>query len=76
MHLQEDLSLPDNVDPPPSDGQSNRLRPKQRKMLRFGTNVDLSSEGKWSAQISELNKLPKFLRVSVMVCGVCVCVCV
>lgn len=33
------------------------------KMLRFGTNVDLSDERKWKAQLQELTKLPAFARV-------------
>lgn len=33
------------------------------KMLRFGTNVDLSDERKWKAQLLELMKLPAFARV-------------
>lgn len=32
-------------------------------MLRFGTNVDLSDERKWRAQLQELTKLPAFARV-------------
>ncbi|XP_020706791.2 histone demethylase UTY isoform X2 [Athalia rosae] len=33
------------------------------KMLRFGTNVDLSDERKWRVQLQELMKLPAFARV-------------
>lgn len=33
------------------------------KMLRFGTNVDLSDERKWKTQLQELMKLPAFARV-------------
>lgn len=33
------------------------------KMLKFGTNVDLSDERKWRAQLQELMKLPAFARV-------------
>lgn len=33
------------------------------KTIRFGTNVDLSDEGKWRSQLLELNKLPPFCRV-------------
>ncbi|XP_034943384.1 histone demethylase UTY [Chelonus insularis] len=33
------------------------------KMLRFGTNVDLSDERKWKSQLKELMKLPAFARV-------------
>ncbi|XP_008198630.2 lysine-specific demethylase 6A isoform X3 [Tribolium castaneum] len=35
----------------------------QPKMLKFGTNVDLSDEKKWKAQLQELMKLPAFARV-------------
>ncbi|KAI5711911.1 hypothetical protein M8J75_004200 [Diaphorina citri] len=37
--------------------------PPGTKMLRFGTNVDLSDERKWKAQLQELLKLPAFARV-------------
>ena len=33
------------------------------KMIKFGTNVDLSDERKWKAQLQELTKLPAFARV-------------
>ena len=36
---------------------------KGREILNFGTNVDLSDEEKWTDQLQELNKLPRFLRV-------------
>ncbi|KAJ6650097.1 Lysine-specific demethylase 6A, partial [Pseudolycoriella hygida] len=34
------------------------------KYLKFGTNVDLSDERKWSLQLKELTKLPAFTRVA------------
>lgn len=37
---------------------------RRKKMIRFGTNVDLSDERKWHNQLQELNKLPPFARVS------------
>lgn len=37
--------------------------PAGAKMLRFGTNVDLSDERKWKLQLQELTKLPAFARV-------------
>ncbi|KAL7299718.1 hypothetical protein TKK_0007470 [Trichogramma kaykai] len=37
--------------------------PVGSKMLRFGTNVDLSDERKWKVQLQELTKLPAFARV-------------
>lgn len=39
-------------------------RRRQQRMLRFGTNVDLSDERKWRAQLAELHKLPAFARVA------------
>lgn len=36
---------------------------KAQKMIKFGTNVDLSDEKKWRAQLQELMKLPAFARV-------------
>ncbi|XP_050085894.1 histone demethylase UTY isoform X1 [Anopheles aquasalis] len=47
-------------------GSGNGKRKKcknSNKMLRFGTNVDLSDERKWKAQLQELQKLPPFARV-------------
>ena len=38
-------------------------------MLRFGTNGDLSDTTRWHTQLAEIEKLPKFLRVSVRVCA-------
>jgi hypothetical protein len=33
------------------------------KSIRFGTNVDLSDEKKWSKQLQELAKMPPFMRL-------------
>ncbi|XP_013421535.1 lysine-specific demethylase 6A isoform X1 [Lingula anatina] len=41
-------------------GKGNK---KKFKMLKFGTNVDLSDEKKWRPQLQELTKLPAFTRV-------------
>lgn len=58
-----------------SDSKDSTGGPKKRKnalgvpgkpgakMLRFGTNVDLSDERKWKVQLQELMKLPAFARV-------------
>ncbi|KAJ6223820.1 hypothetical protein RDWZM_002365 [Blomia tropicalis] len=54
-----------------SDSDSNSTFPKfkkQRKFgalkpVKFGTNVDLSDEKIWKAQLQELTKLPSFARV-------------
>lgn len=73
---QEDSAQSDSSDSPHSDppgvsggvGVGGRNRPppcrKPRKSIRFGTNVDLSDQNKWSVQLQQLEKLPKFCRVS------------
>lgn len=38
-------------------------RRRKFKMIKFGTNVDLSDEKKWKPQLHELTKLPAFTRV-------------
>jgi hypothetical protein len=48
--------------------QSNQeiLSPPKKekfKSIRFGTNVDLSDEKRWSKQLQELAKLPAFMRL-------------
>ncbi|CAL8079056.1 unnamed protein product [Calicophoron daubneyi] len=43
-----------------SSGPTNACRPK---IIRFGTNCDLSDEKKWFPQLHELTKLPTFVRV-------------
>lgn len=45
---------------PPNSGVKNC---SQTKMLKFGTNVDLSDDRKWRPQLQELMKLPAFARV-------------
>ncbi|XP_058124387.1 histone demethylase UTY [Anopheles coustani] len=45
-----------------SNGKRKKCK-NGNKMLRFGTNVDLSDERKWKAQLQELQKLPPFARV-------------
>ncbi|KAJ1526724.1 hypothetical protein ONE63_008304 [Megalurothrips usitatus] len=40
-----------------------KVAPNGCKMIKFGTNVDLSDERKWKAQLAELMKLPAFARV-------------
>ena len=46
------------------DDQAEKLPRDSRKMLEFGTNVDLSDASTWHRQLQEITKLPKFLRVS------------
>ena len=40
------------------------INSKSRRILRFATNGDLSDASRWHAQLGEIEKLPKFLRVS------------
>ncbi|VVC95526.1 unnamed protein product [Leptidea sinapis] len=51
-----------------SDSDGREAGPAKRRrgarMLRFGTNVDLSDERKWRPQLAELQKLPAFARVA------------
>ncbi|XP_064638902.1 histone demethylase UTY-like isoform X2 [Lineus longissimus] len=47
-----------------SDSDSDRGKGKKpKKLIKFGTNVDLSDEKKWKPQLQELHKLPVFTRV-------------
>ena len=43
---------------------SGEFKSSNKKLIRFGTNVDLSDWEKWGRQLEELEKLPKFLRVT------------
>lgn len=43
--------------------QNTQPDEKAYKMLKFGTNVDLSDERKWRIQLQELIKLPPYLRL-------------
>uniref|UniRef100_A0A9J7ZHL0 [histone H3]-trimethyl-L-lysine(27) demethylase n=1 Tax=Cyprinus carpio carpio TaxID=630221 RepID=A0A9J7ZHL0_CYPCA len=46
---------------------SSSSAPKQKplgKIIKFGTNIDLSDPKRWKAQLQELQKLPAFMRVS------------
>jgi histone demethylase len=36
---------------------------EEKKMLKFGTNCDLSNQQKWKDQLNEISKLPHFMRV-------------
>ncbi|XP_069104223.1 lysine-specific demethylase 6A-like isoform X1 [Argopecten irradians] len=54
-HIQKDSDSDSN--------SSSGPKQKKRKMIKFGTNVDLSDEKKWKPQLMELTKLPAFARV-------------
>lgn len=42
---------------------SHLLFKNKNATIKFGTNVDLSEAAKWAFQLSELQKLPGFLRI-------------
>uniref|UniRef100_A0A0L8G045 JmjC domain-containing protein n=1 Tax=Octopus bimaculoides TaxID=37653 RepID=A0A0L8G045_OCTBM len=46
-----------------SDSNSSSSSKPKVKLIKFGTNVDLSDEKKWRQQLHELTKLPVFTRV-------------
>uniref|UniRef100_A0A4Y6EQY7 [histone H3]-trimethyl-L-lysine(27) demethylase n=1 Tax=Brachionus koreanus TaxID=1199090 RepID=A0A4Y6EQY7_9BILA len=39
-----------------------KISAKKFRSIKFGTNLDLSDEKKWSRQIAEMSKLPPFMR--------------
>ncbi|CAH1781540.1 unnamed protein product [Owenia fusiformis] len=45
------------------DEDSNGKGKKAKKMIKFGTNVDLSDERKWKPQLHEISKLPAFTKL-------------
>uniref|UniRef100_A0A0K8W542 Lysine-specific demethylase 6A n=5 Tax=Bactrocera latifrons TaxID=174628 RepID=A0A0K8W542_BACLA len=57
-----DSDSKDSVSNSNVSGKRKKLK-NGNKMLRFGTNVDLSDERKWRSQLAELQKLPAFARV-------------
>ncbi|XP_057302437.1 lysine-specific demethylase 6A-like [Hydractinia symbiolongicarpus] len=59
-----DTNIGENNNNPSTSGQ--KLKKRKFKMIKFGTNVDLSDTKKWKPQLAELTKLPLFCKV---VCG-------
>ncbi|KAM6908919.1 uncharacterized protein kdm6ba [Xenentodon cancila] len=56
------LSCTDNKDS--SKENSNGEQKPVGKIIKFGTNIDLSDPKRWKAQLQELQKLPAFMRVA------------
>ncbi|XP_017476900.1 PREDICTED: lysine-specific demethylase 6A-like [Rhagoletis zephyria] len=54
-----------NLRDPETDSNSNipKFFKNKHKIVKFGTNVDLSEDSKWKPQLQELAKLPNFARV-------------
>ncbi|XP_023691845.2 lysine-specific demethylase 6A-like isoform X3 [Paramormyrops kingsleyae] len=46
-----------------SSESASRRRKGPFKLIKFGTNIDLSDDKKWKLQLHELSKLPAFARV-------------
>ncbi|XP_055635786.1 lysine-specific demethylase 6A isoform X2 [Toxorhynchites rutilus septentrionalis] len=67
VSTNSDSDSKDSITNSSGTGTSNNGKRKKckngNKMLRFGTNVDLSDERKWKTQLQELQKLPPFARV-------------
>jgi len=61
----EEVDFGKMVNPPEFNYNSPDLasEDKVRKMLKFGTNCDLSDPNKWRPQLDELDKLPAWVRV-------------
>ena len=51
------------TDNPTANPKMDLMSQPTRRLLRFGTNCDLSNEAKWGPQLRELNKLPAWARV-------------
>lgn len=52
-----------NKEPSDIDSVTSLGDNKKGTIIKFGTNVDISDENKWRAQLQELTKLPSFVRV-------------
>nr|XP_023993223.1 lysine-specific demethylase 6B-like [Salvelinus alpinus] len=60
---KETSSETSNKDPTSKEATSTELKPVG-KIIKFGTNIDLSDPKRWKAQLQELQKLPAFMRVA------------
>ena len=54
---------PENIDMAKMINPPEKPYAGERKMLKFGTNCDLSDTSKWGPQLKELDKLPAWVRV-------------
>ncbi|MGH0115066.1 UNVERIFIED_CONTAM: hypothetical protein FKN15_075290 [Acipenser sinensis] len=59
---EEDEEEPTVAPEPPSNGATDQK--PVGKIIKFGTNIDLSDGKRWKSQLQELFKLPSFMRVS------------
>ncbi|XP_030578442.1 lysine-specific demethylase 6B isoform X2 [Archocentrus centrarchus] len=58
---------PSSLETPNKDGSKETCNGEQKavgKIIKFGTNIDLSDPKRWKPQLQELQKLPAFMRVS------------
>ncbi|KAJ8275429.1 hypothetical protein COCON_G00071810 [Conger conger] len=64
---EEKATAPDPTSSPdadPNDDPASMEQKQTGKIIKFGTNIDLSDPKRWKAQLQELLKLPAFMRVS------------
>ncbi|XP_047458103.1 lysine-specific demethylase 6B isoform X3 [Mugil cephalus] len=65
---EDDEKKPTNVSEIPNkDGSKESSNGDQKpvgKIIKFGTNIDLSDPKRWKPQLQELQKLPAFMRVA------------
>ncbi|XP_076875540.1 lysine (K)-specific demethylase 6B, b isoform X2 [Brachyhypopomus gauderio] len=60
---KKEETKPETLSTPPSTPSSSEQKPTG-KIIKFGTNIDLSDPKRWKSQLQELLKLPAFMRVS------------
>ncbi|XP_069042783.1 lysine-specific demethylase 6B isoform X2 [Lepisosteus oculatus] len=61
---EEDEDDEEPVSAPEPTSNSNSDQKPVGKIIKFGTNIDLSDAKRWKPQLQELLKLPAFMRVS------------
>lgn len=70
LHNDESPAESPCSDTSSNSGQSSSRGTKRKKpanphkIVKFGTNVDLSNQQKWKTQLKEMDKLPQFLKVT------------
>ncbi|XP_069015324.1 lysine-specific demethylase 6B isoform X2 [Embiotoca jacksoni] len=64
---EKEKKPPASSDSPNKDGSKESSNGEQKavgKIIKFGTNIDLSDPKRWKPQLQELQKLPAFMRVA------------
>uniref|UniRef100_A0A7N8XLD1 [histone H3]-trimethyl-L-lysine(27) demethylase n=1 Tax=Mastacembelus armatus TaxID=205130 RepID=A0A7N8XLD1_9TELE len=60
--LQEEKGSDDEEEE--EDDEKEKKQSNSWKIIKFGTNIDLSDPKRWKSQLQELQKLPAFMRVA------------